>query len=160
VQWVETEETVRFNEVDEWGMAWYGHYMAWFEAGRISLLRRFDLLPRQIVDLGYVAPVVSLKCDFKNPAASGDRIIIRTTAVKPEIAALIFRFEILLKENRTLLARGETTQVLLTTSRKMIYRLSGELERRINNLVDYCLQDVTVQVATKAPSPPWRDDFI
>jgi acyl-CoA thioester hydrolase len=139
VRWVETEETVRFNEVDEWGMAWYGHYMAWFEAGRASLLRLFDLMPRQIVDLGYVAPVVSLKCDFKNSATSGDQIIIRTTVVKPEIAALIFKFEILLKENRILLARGETTQVLLTTKRKMIYRVSGELGRRISKMIDYCL---------------------
>jgi len=139
VRWVETEEIVRFNEVDEWGMAWYGHYMAWFEAGRISLLRLFDLLPRQIVDLGYIAPVVSLKCDFKNSATSGDRIIIRTTVVKPEITALIFKFEILRKENRILLAQGETTQVVLTTDRKMIYRVSGELERRINKLVDYCV---------------------
>jgi len=140
MQWVETEEMVRFNEVDEWGMAWYGHYMAWFEVGRISLLRQFDLLPRQMVDLGYIAPVISLKCDFKNPAGSGDRIIIRTTVVKPEIAALTFKFEILLKENRTLLARGETTQVLLTTNNKMIYRLSGELEKRVSNLVNYCSQ--------------------
>jgi acyl-CoA thioester hydrolase len=134
-------------------MAWYGHYMAWFEAGRISLLRRFDLLPRQMVELGYMAPVINLKCDFKKSAACGDWIIIRTTVVKPEIAALTFKFEILLKENRTLLARGETTQVLLKTNRKMVYRLSGELEKRVRNLVDYCLQDVTVQVATKVPRP-------
>jgi len=125
MQWVETEEIVRFNEVDEWGMAWYGHYMAWFEVGRLSLLRRFDLLPRQMVDLGYIAPVINLQCDFKNPAGSGDRIVIRTTVAKPEVAALTFKFEILLKENRTLLAQGETTQVLLTTNKKMIYRLSG-----------------------------------
>ena len=141
MQWVETEEIVRFNEVDEWGMAWYGHYMAWFEVGRMSLLRRFDLLPRQMVELGYIAPVISLKCDFKHPAASGDRIIIRTTAVKPEIAALTFRFEVFLKEKRILLASGETTQVLLTTNKKMIYRLTGELEARITNLVNYCLQE-------------------
>jgi acyl-CoA thioester hydrolase len=140
MRWAETEEIVRFNEVDEFGTAWYGHYMAWFEVGRISLLRRFDLLPRQMVALGYIAPVISLKCDFKNPTGSGDRIIIRTTVVKPEIAALTFKFEILLKENRTLLARGETTQVLLTTNNKMIYRLSGELEKRVSNLVNYCLQ--------------------
>jgi acyl-CoA thioester hydrolase len=140
MQWVETEEMVRFNEVDEWGMAWYGHYMAWFEVGRISLLRRFDLLPRQMGELGYIAPVISLKCDFKNAASCGDWIIIRTTVVKPEIVALTFKFEILLKENRILLARGETTQVLLTTDKKMIYRLSGELEKRISNLVNYCLQ--------------------
>lgn len=138
MQWVETEEIVRFNEVDEWGMAWYGHYMAWFEVGRLSLLRRYDLLPRQMVDLGYIAPVINLQCDFKNPVGSGDRIVIRTTVAKPEVAALRFKFEILLKENRTLLAQGETTQVLLTTNKKMIYRLSGELEKRIRNLVNYC----------------------
>ena len=141
MQWVETEEMVRFNEVDEWGMAWYGHYMAWFEVGRMSLLRRFDLLPRQMVELGYIAPVISLKCDFKQPATSGDFIIIRTTVVKPEIAALTFKFEVFLKENQILLARGETTQVLLTTNKKMIYRLTGELEKRITNLVNYCLQE-------------------
>lgn len=140
MQWVETEEIVRFNEVDEWGMAWYGHYMAWFEVGRLSLLRRFDLLPRQMVDLGYIAPVINLQCDFKNPVGSSDRIVIRTTVAKPEVAALTFKFEILLKENRTLLAQGETTQVLLTTNKKMIYRLSGEFEKRIRNLVNYCSQ--------------------
>ncbi len=138
MQWVETEETVRFNEVDQWGMVWYGHYMAWFEVGRMFLLRRFDLLPKQMVELGYIAPVITLKCDFKHPAACGDLIIIRTTAVKPEIAALTFKFEILLKEQGTLLAWGETMQVLLTTDNKMIYRLSGELEKRINNLLNYC----------------------
>jgi len=141
MRWIDTEETVRFNEVDEWGMAWYGHYMAWFEVGRMRLLSRFDLLPKDMVDMGYLAPVIKLKCDFKHPAACGDRIIIRTTVEKPEIAALIFKFEILLKENRTLLARGETMQVLLTRDRKMIYRISGRLERRIMKLVNYCLQE-------------------
>jgi len=48
MQWIATEETVRFNEVDEWGMAWHGHYLAWFEAGRLALLRQFDLTPKQI----------------------------------------------------------------------------------------------------------------
>ncbi len=138
MQWVETEQSVRFNEVDEWGIAWHGHFMAWFEVGRMALLRQFDLLPKQMVALGYIAPVIHLRCDFKRPATCDDAIIIRTTAVKPEIAVLIFKFEILLKENRALLARGETTQALLTTDRKMIYRISGELEKRINNLIHYC----------------------
>ena len=138
MQWLETEDVVRFNEVDEWGMAWHGNYMAWFEVGRMALLRRFDLLPKQLVELGYVAPIIRLTCDFKHPAGSGDAIIIRTIAVKPEIAVLIFKFEVLLKNNRTLLAHGETTQILLTTEKKMVYRLTGELEKRIDRLVDFC----------------------
>ena len=138
MNWLETEETVRFNEVDEWGMVWHGHYVAWFEVGRMALLRRFDLLPGQIVDLGYIAPVVHLECDYKHPGVSGDRIVIRTTVDKPEIAALTFRFEILFREDRKLLARGKTTQVLLTNERKMVYWLSGELKERIHRLVDFC----------------------
>jgi acyl-CoA thioester hydrolase len=141
MQWFETEETVRFNEVDEWGMAWYGHYLAWFEVGRMALLRRFDLLPHQMVALGYIAPVIQVTCHYKRSAKSGDRIVIRVTVVKPEIAALIFKFEILSRDDRTLLARGETTQVLLTTKHTMIYRLSGELERRILNLIDHCSRE-------------------
>jgi len=140
MRWTETEETVRFNEVDEWGLAWHGHYVAWFEAGRMDLLRRFALMPHQMVELGYIAPVIRLECDFKHPAKCGDRIIIQTTVVKPEIAALKFNFKILLKESQTLLSRAESPQVLLTTDKKMIYRLSGELEKRINILVNYCRQ--------------------
>jgi acyl-CoA thioester hydrolase len=141
VRWSDVEELVRFNEVDEWGMAWYGNYMAWFEVGRMSLLRQFGLLPKQMVDLGYIAPVVRLECDFKNSATTGDRIIIRTTVVKPEIAALVFKFRIQNRDHGTLLASGETMQVLLTTDKKMIYKLSGEIEKRITELVRYCLQE-------------------
>jgi acyl-CoA thioester hydrolase len=141
MKWVEKEETVRFNEVDEWGMAWYGNYMAWFEVGRMFLLRQFDLLPKDMVELGYIAPVINLKCDYKRPASSGDRIIIRTTVVKPEIAALIFKFEIFLKNSRSLLANGETTQVLMTIDKKMVYRLTGELKNRINKLVSFCMEE-------------------
>jgi len=138
MQWFEVEETVRFNEVDEWGMVWYGNYLAWFEIGRMALLKAFDLLPRQMVALGYVAPVVNVNCDYKQSARTGDRVVIRTTVYKPEIAALIFKFEILRKDSRELLAKGETKQVLLTTDNKMIYRLSGELEKRVAVLLANC----------------------
>lgn len=141
MRWIETEETVRFNEVDEWGMAWYGNYMAWFEVGRMALLRRFDLLPGQMVELGYIAPVINVNCDYRHPAECGDEIIIRTSAMKPEIAALVFQFEVMLKKDRVLLARGETTQVLLTTAKKMIYKPTGELASRITSLVNFCRQE-------------------
>jgi acyl-CoA thioester hydrolase len=138
MKWIETEETVRFNEIDQWGIAWYGHYIAWFEAGRMALLKQVDLLPEQIVELGYIAPIIKLNCDFKKPATFGDRIIIRTTVVKPEIAALIFKFEVVRKKDNELLARGETTQVLLDLNNTMIYRITGELEKRIKHMIDFC----------------------
>jgi acyl-CoA thioester hydrolase len=138
MKWLETETTVRFNEIDQWGIAWYGHYMAWFEVGRMALLREVDLLPEHMVQMGYIAPIINVRCDYKHPARCDDRIIIRTTVVEPKVAALTFKFEILRKKDRVLLARGETTQVLLTTDQKMIYRVTGELEERIIDLVEYC----------------------
>ena len=87
MHWFETEEMVRFNEVDEWGIAWYGHYLAWFEVARIRLLRQFDLLPKDMVELGYIAPIIKVSCEYKRPVTSGDYITILAIADKPEIAA-------------------------------------------------------------------------
>jgi len=138
VNWLETPETVRFNEVDQWQIAWHGHYVAWFEVGRLALLKQFDLTPEQMVALGYIAPVIRLECDYKVPARTGDEILIRTRVAKPEIAAIEFHFEILRRADRTLLARGSTTQVLLTTENVMIYKITGEIGRRLNELIAFC----------------------
>ncbi|MEJ2041139.1 MAG: thioesterase family protein [Desulfosarcinaceae bacterium] len=138
VRWIETVETVRFNEIDQWGMAWHGHYLAWFEVGRVALLKQFDLLPDQMTLMGFLAPVIRLNCEYKHPAMCGDEIVIRTTALKPEIAALVFKAEIVRRHDGTLLARSETTQVLMTTDKTMIYRLSGEIETRVRRLLDFC----------------------
>ncbi len=132
----ETEIRVRFNEVDSWGMVWHGHYIAWFEAGRSALLNKFRLGPQEFIRLGYVAPVVDLKCSYKEPARLGDEIIVRTTVLKPTKAALTFRFEIVRKGDGKLLVTGEETQVLLTLEGKMLYYLPPDLEERLKPLFD------------------------
>ncbi|MCP4748491.1 MAG: acyl-CoA thioesterase [Desulfobacteraceae bacterium] len=136
--WGQTLETVRFNEIDQWGIAWHGHYFAWFEAGRMELMNRFGLSPGQLVELGFIAPIISLTCEYIHPAGCGDQILIRTTAIKPEIAALIFKSEIRRNHDNLLLACCEATQVVMTKDRKMIYHLKGELQRRVEKLLAFC----------------------
>lgn len=138
IHWNETEESVRFNEVDQWGIAWHGHYLSWFEIGRMALVKPFKLLPEDMAALGYIAPVVRLNCEYKQSALFGDDIIIRTTATKPEIAALLFHSEVVRKKDRALLAKCDTMQVLMTVDKTMIYRLHGELEERVNRLLAHC----------------------
>jgi acyl-CoA thioester hydrolase len=133
----ETEIRVRFNEVDSWGMVWHGHYIAWFEAGRSALLNKFQLSPPDFTRMGYVAPVVDLKCSYKEPARLDEEIIIRTTVLKPTKAALTFRFEVLRKKDRKLLVTGEETQVLLTLDGKMLYYIPPELEEKLKPLFDH-----------------------
>jgi acyl-CoA thioester hydrolase len=133
----ETEIRVRFNEVDSWGIVWHGHYIAWFEVGRMALLGKFQLLPQDFSRMGYLAPVVDLKCVYKEPARLDEEILIRTTIVKPTKAALTFLFQILRKTDRKLLASGEETQVLLTLDGKMLYYLPQALQEKLRLLLDY-----------------------
>ena len=133
----ETEIRVRFNEVDSWGMVWHGHYVAWFEAGRMALLGKFQLLPQDFSRMGYLAPVVDLKCAYKEPARLDDEILIRTTVLKPTKAALTFLFQVLRKSDRKLLASGEETQVLLTPDGKTLYHIPQDLEEKLSLLLDY-----------------------
>ncbi len=133
----EIETRVRFNEVDSWGMAWHGHYLAWFEIGRMALLGKFQLLPQDFSRMGYIAPVVDLKCSYKEPARLNEEILIRTTVLKPTKAALTFLFQVLRKSDRKLLASGEETQVLLTLDGKMLYYIPQDLQKKVGALLDY-----------------------
>jgi acyl-CoA thioester hydrolase len=133
----ETEIRVRFNEVDSWGMVWHGHYIAWFEVGRMALLRRFGLLPEDFTRMGYRAPVVDLQCTFKESARLDEEILIRTTVLKPTKAALTFQFQVLRKKDGKLLASGEETQVLLALDGRMLYFIPTALEEKLKALFDY-----------------------
>jgi acyl-CoA thioester hydrolase len=133
----ETEIRVRFHEVDSWGMVWHGHYIAWFEVGRSALLNKFQLSPLDFTRLGYIAPVVDLKCSYKEPARLGDEIILRTTVLKPTKAALTFQFEVLRKGDRRLLVTGEETQVLQALDGRLLYYIPLDLQERLQSLLDY-----------------------
>ncbi len=140
----ETEIRVRFNEVDSWGMAWHGHFLAWFEAGRMALLGKFHLLPPDFTQMGYIAPVVDLKCTFKEPALLDESLLVRTTVEKPAKAALIFHFEVVRKSDGKLLASGEETQVLLTLDGRMLYFIPQELKEKLAPLFAYLEEPDTV----------------
>ncbi len=133
----ETELRVRFNEVDSWGMVWHGHYTAWFEVGRMALLRKFRLLPQDFAQMGYLAPVVELKCSFKEPARLDEEILLRTSIRKPTKAALTFIFQAWRKKDGKLLASGEETQVLLARDGRMLYYLPPDLKERLTPLFAY-----------------------
>jgi acyl-CoA thioester hydrolase len=137
-QWVEAAVKVRFEEVDPWQIVWYGHYLSYFEVARTALLEKFDLLAGEITGMGFRTPVVDLKTRFRSPARFNDLLLVRATVRVPETAALTFDFEIHRPGDQTLIALGETTQVLLSADGKMIYRFSGPLRERVDRMVSFC----------------------
>ena len=133
----ETKMRVRFNEVDQWGMVWHGHYIGYFEMGRIDLARGFGLVPTDFVKMGYTAPVIELKCNYKEPARDDEEFIICTTLEKPTKAALTFKYQILRKNDKELIVEGETTQVLLDKKGELVFVIPEELKKKSDKLLAY-----------------------
>ena len=137
MRWHEIEHRVMMHEVDSWGMAWHGNYIKWFERGRSELLRAFGLAVSDLDSLQVLAPVVKAECEYKNPARCDDLVIIRTVLAVPTVAMLTFQYEILRADDRLLLAKGETSQVLLSREGKMYYLIPPEVERRVKQVLEY-----------------------
>jgi len=131
-------EKVRFCEVDSFGVMWHGHYVKYFEIGRLELSKRFALSPDEMRAKGYFAPVIDMGCRFREPARYGHEILIRTTVEPTDRASLTFRYQLVQAPDGPLLAEGFTSHVLLTMDGKMLYMVPEELKQPLEALMTYC----------------------
>ncbi|AJE04568.1 acyl-CoA thioesterase [Geobacter pickeringii] len=130
----ETSVTVRFNEVDTYGVAWHGHYVAWMEVGRNDLAHRFGLDAAQLADLGYLAPVVELELKYRRPARYHEELRIQTTARRCETATLEFSCRIVAADG-SLCAAGRTVHALTDRDGLLQYRLPAPVAERLERLL-------------------------
>ena len=108
------EVPVRFSEVDSLGIVWHGHYLRYFEDGREAFGKRYGLSYLDYFDEGYLVPIVSVQCDYKQIVRYGDRILVETTYTPCESAKIIFTYRLINAETRELVVTGSTTQVFLS----------------------------------------------
>ena len=108
------EVPVRFSEVDSLGIVWHGHYLRYFEDGREAFGKRYGLSYLDYYAEGYLVPIVSVQCDYKQVVRYGDRIIVETTYTPCEPAKINFTYRIENAETRELVVTGSTTQVFLS----------------------------------------------
>jgi acyl-CoA thioester hydrolase len=129
----ETPLQVRFNEVDMYNVAWHGHYVAWMEVGRNDLAKRFGMDAGQLIELGFLGPVVKLEIKYLSPARFKDEILVRTSLRPTETATLVFLHEIVAANGRKL-ASGITTHVLTDMNGVMQLKLPALLAERLENM--------------------------
>ena len=133
----ETPVTVRFSEVDAFNIVWHGHYIGYFELGRLDLCARFGLSPEDLKGLGLFAPVVDMKCRIRASARYNDRLLVQTSVTPSDKAMLVFNSTILREQDRQVVAEGETSHVLLTLEGKMLYEVPEDLKTRIRRMLEY-----------------------
>ena len=89
-----SEVRVRFQEVDGLQVVWHGHYITYFEEGRLAFGRRFDFTYHDILSAGFVVPLVHVDIDYFAPATYEDVLTVRTR-LHPEAASrLTFSYRI------------------------------------------------------------------
>lgn len=101
---------VQFDEVDALNIVWHGRYVSYFEQGRNEWGRKFGFRYEDMLENGFVMPIVQLHIDHCYPLQYDELIRIKTHCHWTEAAKLNLSYEIH-AQNGSLAARGYTVQV-------------------------------------------------
>ncbi len=108
------EVDVRFSEVDSINMVWHGNYVKYMEDAREAFGRKFGLEYMYMFNSGYVAPIVDMHLQYKQPVSVGDTIIIEIAYVPSRAAKLIFEYTIYRKNDKSLVLKATSIQLFMT----------------------------------------------
>ncbi|MCX6297405.1 MAG: acyl-CoA thioesterase [Bacteroidetes bacterium] len=110
---------VRFSEVDALGIVWHGHYLKFFEDGRESFGREYELGYLDAYKHKFATPLVKINVDFKKIVKYGDQVKIVTTYSDSPAAKILFKYEIFRLSDGELVAMGESTQVFMNMEHEL-----------------------------------------
>jgi len=104
---------VRFSEVDSMQIVWHGEYIRYFEDGRESFGRTFDISYMDVYGHGYMIPIVEISCEYKAPLKVNDRAIVETRFINYDAAKIVFEYSVFRESDNALAATGHSVQVFL-----------------------------------------------
>lgn len=108
-----TKLRVRYAETDQMGYVYYGNYAAYYEVGRVELMRQLGTSYRKIEESGLMLPVRDFSVRYFKPALYDDLITIETRIEEMPSARIKFYYDIR-NENGDLLTSAETTLVFVS----------------------------------------------
>ncbi len=107
----ETEFVVRYAETDQMGIVHHSNYPIWFEAGRTDFIKKMGLPYSKVEEMGFMLPLIELKCNYKNAAKYEDNIIVKTQLKEITPVRVVFYYQAFRKDEPVPLATGETYHV-------------------------------------------------
>ena len=116
----ETRLRVRYAETDQMGVVYHANHLIWFEVGRVELLRELGVSYRDMEreDGRYIA-VAEVTCRYRAPVFYDDEIVVRTRLKTARESVVVFSYELVRADNRTLVAEGETTHIVTDSKMKV-----------------------------------------
>ena len=105
---------VRFSEVDALRTVWHGHYVRYLEDAREAFGHKYGLEYMHIYDSGYVAPIVLMEMQFRQPATIDDLLRVEIVYRPTPGGKLIFDYRMFREADDTLILTASTTQLFMT----------------------------------------------
>ena len=111
---------VLYRDTDQMGVAYYANYLVWFEQGRTELMRSIGLPYNEVEKRGVLLPVSRCTCNYRAPARYDDLLLIETSIIELTAISISFGYRIYRKEDKTLIATGDTKHPFLDKDRKFV----------------------------------------
>lgn len=127
----EIELSPAFHDCDPMHVVWHGNYFKYFEIARCTLLQRHDYDYPQMLDSGYLWPVVDARVKYIRPLLYQQRLRVRAHIVEWE-NRLKIDYEIHDIASDQCLTRAHTIQVAVDAiSKEMLYLCPEVLWQRL-----------------------------
>lgn len=89
-----TKFRVRYAETDQMGYVYYGNYAAFFEVGRVELLREMGLSYREMEEEGIILPVRDFTTRYYKPATYDEEIFLETRVEEMPSVRITFHYDL------------------------------------------------------------------
>ncbi|MCL7714679.1 acyl-CoA thioesterase [Stenotrophomonas mori] len=127
----EIELSPAFHDCDPMHVVWHGNYFKYLEIARCALLQRHDYDYPQMLESGYLWPVVDARIKYVRPLRYQQALRVSAEIVEWE-NRLKMQYEIHDARDGQLLTRAMTIQVAVdVTSNEMLYQCPAVLWQRL-----------------------------
>lgn len=128
---VEIELSPAFHDCDPMQVVWHGNYFKYLEIARCALLQRHDYDYPQMLESGYLWPVVDARVKYIRPLLYQQALRVRARIVEWE-NRLKIDYEIRDAASGQRLTRAHTIQVAVdAASKQMLYQCPPVLWQRL-----------------------------
>jgi len=111
---------VRYGETDQMGIVYHANYFTWFEVGRSEFFNSLGYTYKKLEEEGIILPVIDVNCQYIQPAKYFDEVIIRTYIESLKGVRITFKYEVIRREDKVLLATGKTNHAFVDKSLKPV----------------------------------------
>jgi acyl-CoA thioester hydrolase len=110
---VEVDFIVPFSDIDVMEVVWYGNYIRYFEMARCALMQSIEYDWPQMLESGFIWPVVECRLKYVKPLSYGQRIKIRAELSEFE-DRLKISYTVRVEGSGEIMTKGHTVQFAIS----------------------------------------------